>query len=305
MEHVLTVIAPPASAAATTGALDRAALEAARGAIRALGAVVGSPRWLKEGEAADIPFDDIAPEAAEAAARHALPGLALDLVAQAAAGRRKQLLVADMDSTIVVGETLDELADFAGLKERIAAITARAMNGELDFAAALRERVAMLAGLPESTLAETHARIAMMPGAATLVATMRAHGAYAALVSGGFRYFTGRVADALGFDMDQGNELVIEAGRLAGRVAEPILDKDAKLATLRRLAATRGLPLAAALTVGDGANDLPMLQAAGLGVAYRAKPSVAAAARVRIDHGDLTALLWAQGYTADDLVGHG
>lgn len=296
----MTLIAPPGSRA-----LGRETLEAARGAIRALGAVAGTPRWLKQHEAADLPFDDIAPEAAEAAARQALAGAALDLVAQAAEGRRKHLLVADMDSTIVVGETLDELADHAGLKPRIAEITARAMNGELDFAAALRERVAMLAGLSEAALAETHARLAVMPGAATLVATMRANGAYAALVSGGFRYFTGRVAASLGFDMDQGNDLVIEAGVLAGRVVEPILDKDAKLATLRRLAAARGLPLAAALTVGDGANDLPMLQAAGLGIAFRAKPTVAAAARVRIDHGDLTALLWAQGYTEADLVAHG
>lgn len=300
MEHVLTVIAPPGS-----GALSRARLEAAREAIRALGAVAATPRWLKEGEAADIPFEDIAPDAAEAAARQALAGEAVDLVSQAAAGRKKKLLVADMDSTIVVGETLDELAGLAGLKERIAAITARAMNGELDFAAALRERVAMLKGLPETALAETHARIAPMPGAATLVATMRGHGAYTALVSGGFRYFTGRVAAALGFDMDQGNELIIEKGTLAGRVAEPILDKDAKLATLRGLAATQGLPLAAALAVGDGANDLPMLQAAGLGVAYRAKPVVAAAARVRIDHGDLTALVWAQGYTEAEIIAPG
>ena len=300
MEHVLTVIAPPGSAS-----LSRGQLEAAREAIRALGAIAGSPRWLKESEAADIPFDEIAFEAAEAAARRALDGTALDLVAQDKAGRRKKLLVADMDSTIVVGETLDELAGLAGLKERIAAITARAMNGELDFAAALRERVAMLKGLPETALAETHARVAPMPGAAALVATMRAHGAYAALVSGGFRYFTGRVAASLGFDLDQGNDLVIEGGALAGRVAEPILDKDAKLATLRSLAASRHLTLAETLAVGDGANDLPMLQAAGLGVAYRAKPAVAAASRVRIDHGDLTALLWAQGYTESEIVTRG
>ena len=300
MEHVLTVIAPPAS-----GLLDRAALDAAREAIRALGALAGSPRWLKEAEAADIPFEDIAPDAAEAAARAALGDAPVDLVAQAAEGRRKRLLVADMDSTIVVGETLDELAAHAGLKERIAAITARAMNGELDFAEALRERVAMLAGLPESALAAVHRRLAFMPGAATLVATMRAHGAYAALVSGGFRFFTSRVAAALGFDLDQGNELEIDGAALTGRVVEPILDKDAKLATLRRLAAAQGLPLSAALTVGDGANDLPMLQAAGLGVAFRAKPSVAAAARARVTHGDLTALLWAQGYTEAELVGQG
>jgi phosphoserine phosphatase len=296
MEHVLTLIAPPGASS-----LDRATLDAAREALRALGATVGSPRWLKEGDAADLPFDEMAPEAAEAAARHAV-GSGLDIVAQRAEGRRKKLLVADMDSTMVIGETLDELADLAGLKPAIAAITARAMNGELDFAAALRERVAMLKGLPETALAKTHARIAMMPGAATLVATMRANGAQCALVSGGFRYFTGRVAAALGFHMDQGNELIVEGGVIAGTVAEPILDKDAKLATLRHLAGTHGLPLAATMTVGDGANDLPMLLAAGLGVAYRAKPSVAAAARVRIDHGDLTALLYAQGYGAEDFV---
>jgi phosphoserine phosphatase len=300
MEHVLTLIAPPA-----TQSLDRAALDAARSALRGLGGTVGSPRWLAQGEAADLPFEDIVPEAAEAAARQAFAGAALDLVAQPAAGRRKRLLVADMDSTIVTGETLDELAELAGLKPRIAAITARAMNGELDFAAALRERVAMLRGLPETALADTHARIALMPGARSLVATMRGAGAYAALVSGGFRYFTARVAAELGFDMDQGNELVIADGVLAGTVAEPILDKDAKLATLRRLAAERGLPLAAALTVGDGANDLPMLQAAGLGIAYRAKPSVAAASRMRIDHGDLTALLFVQGYSDADIIGRG
>jgi len=297
MDAVLTVIAPPGSAV-----LDRGVLEAARAAIRGLGAVVGSPRWLKPGEAADLPFEDIAPEAAEAAARGALGDLPLDLVAQTAAGRRKRLLVADMDSTMVIGETLDELAALAGLKERIAAITARAMAGELDFAQALRERVAMLAGLSETALAETHARLALMPGAATVVATMRKHGAYAALVSGGFRYFTTRVAATLGFDTEEGNTLEVADGALTGRVVEPILDRDAKLATLRRLAAARGLPLSATLSVGDGANDIPMLKAAGLGVAFRAKPAVAAAARVRIDHGDLTALLWAQGYAEAEIV---
>jgi len=298
MDLVLTVIAPPGS-----GLLDRAVLDAVRGAMRGIGALAGAPLWLKPGEAADIPFAEAAPEAAEAAARAALGDAPFDLVAQAAEGRRKRLLVADMDSTIVVGETLDELADQAGLKERIAAITARAMNGELDFAAALRERVAMLEGLPVRALAAVQERLAFMPGAATLVATMRAHGAYAALVSGGFRFFTRHVASALGFDLDEGNELETDGAALTGRVVEPILDKGAKLATLRRLAAARGLPLAATLAVGDGANDLPMLQAAGLGIAFRAKPSVAAAARVRITHGDLTALLWAQGYTEAELVG--
>jgi phosphoserine phosphatase len=300
MDHVLTLIAP-----ASGPALDEAHLRAAGAALKGLGGTVGAPRWLKRGEASDLPFADLAPDQAEAAVRAALGAAPVDLAAQPAEGRRKRLLVADMDSTIVTGETLDELAEFAGLKERIAAITARAMNGELDFAAALRERVAMLAGLPEETLAQTYARIALTPGAETLVATMRAHGAVCALVSGGFRFFTARVRDRLGFHLDQANELIIEAGRLTGRVAEPILDKDAKLDALRRLAAAHGVPLAATLAVGDGANDLPMLEAAGLGVAFRAKPSVAAAARVRVDHADLRALLWIQGYTEEDLSGEG
>lgn len=298
MDHVLTLIAP-----ATGPALDEAHLHAARAALKALHATVGSPRWLKRGEAADLPFAELDPDQADAAVRAALGAVPVDLAAQPHEGRRKRLLVADMDSTIVTAETLDELADFAGLKDRIAAITARAMNGELDFAAALRERVAMLAGLPERTLEQAYDRVALTPGAATLVATMRAHGAFCALVSGGFRFFTTRVRDRVGFHLDQANELIIEDGRLAGRVAEPILDKDAKLATLRRLAGEQGVPLSATVTVGDGANDLPMLQAAGLGVAFRAKPSVAAAARVRVDHADLTALLWIQGYTEQELVG--
>ncbi|MBX9698411.1 MAG: phosphoserine phosphatase SerB, partial [Acetobacteraceae bacterium] len=253
--------------------------------------------------AADLPFEALAPEQAIAAARAALgEGAAVDLIAQPAEGRRKRLLLADMDSTIVTTETLDELAAFAGLKERIAAITARAMNGELDFRAALRERVGMLAGLPVAALEATWAETRLMPGALALVRTMRAQGAHCALVSGGFTFFTGRVADRVGFHEHHSNTLEIAAGRLTGKVAEPILDKDAKLAALKRLAAERGLALAATLTVGDGANDLPMLQAAGLGVAFRAKPVVAAAARARVEHTDLTALLYAQGYRAGEIV---
>ena len=293
MQQVLTVIAPAASPLSATE------LARARDAMGAVGAETLAPAWLAEAEAADIPFAGLDPEQAEAAARAALQG-PRDLVAQPAEGRRKRLLVADMDSTIVTSETLDELAAFAGLKERIAAITARAMNGELDFAGALRERVAMLKGLSADALEQTWAATELMPGAAALVATMRAHGAFCALVSGGFTFFTGRVRQKVGFDLDQSNVLEIEDGRLAGRVAEPILDRHAKLASLRKLAAERGLALSETCTVGDGANDLPMLQAAGLGVAFRAKPSVAAAARVRIDHGDLTALLFAQGYRRED-----
>lgn len=299
MTHVLTLIAPP-------GALPATAPGQVRDALRGLGAGAGSPDWLAPGTAADLPFDNLAPEQAVAAARGALgPEAALDLVAQPLAERRKRLLLADMDSTIVTTETLDELAAFAGLKEKIAAITARAMNGELDFKAALAERVGMLAGLPVAALEATWAETQLMPGAEALVRTMRANGAHCALVSGGFTFFTGRVAERVGFHVHHSNTLEIADGKLTGKVAEPILDKDAKLATLKRLAAELGLPLAASLTVGDGANDLPMLQAAGLGVAFRAKPVVAAAARARVEHADLTALLYAQGYRAGEIVSGG
>jgi len=296
MAHVLTLIAPP-------GALAAEAPGQVRDALRGLGAMAGSPDWLAPGTAADLPFEELAPEQAVAAARAALGTAAVDLIAQPAEGRRKRLLLADMDSTIVTTETLDELAAFAGLKDRIAAITARAMNGELDFRAALRERVGMLAGLPVAALERTWAETALTPGAEALVRSMAAAGAHCVLVSGGFTFFTGRVAERVGFHAHHSNTLVIEDGRLTGKVAEPILDKDAKLATLKRLAAELGLPLAATLTVGDGANDLPMLQAAGLGVAFRAKPVVAAAARARVEHADLTALLYAQGYRAGEIAG--
>jgi phosphoserine phosphatase len=200
-----------------------------------------------------------------------------------------------MDSTIVTTETLDELAAFAGLKERIAAITKRSMNGEIDFATALRERVAMLRGLGLGALEETWATTEYVAGARTLIATMAALGATTALVSGGFTFFTGRVAAELGFTHHFANVLLDDGAALTGAVAEPILDRDAKLATLNRLAGELGLPLARCAAVGDGANDLAMIGAAGLGVAWRAKPVVAAAARARLDHADLTGLLYAQG----------
>ncbi|WP_027284565.1 phosphoserine phosphatase SerB [Rubritepida flocculans] len=293
MPHVLTLIAAP-------GGLAPAHLRAAREALAALGADLDAVDWLGEGEAADIPFQSLAAEQAIAAARAALGEAPLDLIAQPRAGRRKALLLADMDSTIVTTETLDEIAAFAGLKEKIAAITARAMNGELDFAAALRERVAMLRGLDAGALERVWQETAMTPGAATLIATLRAQGAYTALVSGGFTFFTSRVAERLGFHEHHANTLLLEGGQLTGAVAEPILDKDAKLATLKRLAAQLSIPLSAAASVGDGANDLPMIQAAGLGVAFRAKPAVAAAARHRVAHGDLTALLYAQGIRREE-----
>jgi len=296
MPHILTLVAPP-------GLLTPAMLPPVRAAMEALGADCGTPDWLSKGEAADIPFTRLAVEPAQAAALAALAGAPVDAIAQPVAGRRKKLLLADMDSTIVTTETLDELAAEAGLKVRIAAITARAMNGELDFKDALRERVAMLKGLPEAALDRTWATTELMPGARALVATMAAAGAYCALVSGGFSWFTSRVAALVGFSAHHSNLLGLEDGQLTGLVAEPILDREAKLAALKRLATERGLGLAEAVTVGDGANDLPMLLAAGLGVAFRAKPSVQAQARARVNHGDLTALLFAQGFRRADFLG--
>jgi phosphoserine phosphatase len=289
--HVLTLIAARDAATLSPGLLA-AARDAVRGA---------TPDILSPGEAADIATD--APPDMDAV-QAALGGARVDAVAQPAGpDRRKRLLIADMDSTIVTTETLDELADFAGLKDRIAAITRRSMNGEMDFATALRERVAMLRGLSLDALEKTWARTRLTPGAAALVATMRAHGAVTALVSGGFTFFTGRVAALIGFDVHRANVLLDDGTHLTGAVGEPILDRDAKLRTLHELTGAHAIPLSATLAVGDGANDLAMLRDAGLGVAYRAKPIVAIEARAKIDHADLRALLFVQGYRATEFTG--
>ncbi len=287
--YVLTLVADRAATSLTDALVGRVR-EAVGG---------GAMSVLAPGEAVDLALDGV-PDLS--LVRAALDGAAVDAIAQPADGRRKRLLIADMDSTIITGETLDELADFAGLKERIAAITARAMNGELDFKAALRERVAMLKGLPVVALEQTWQRVRLTQGAKELVATMRAHGALAALVSGGFTFFTARVAALVGFDLHRSNELLDNGAALTGAVAEPILDRDSKVATLRELAAREGLGPEATLAVGDGANDLDMLAAAGLGVAFHAKPIVAAAAQARVDHADLRALLFAQGYRVREFV---
>lgn len=278
-----------------TDTLTPSLIAVARDAARGKAGIILSP-----GEAAAIPCA-IQPD--PLLVRAALGGAAVDIIVTPAQGQRKRLLIADMDSTIIQGETLDDLAAHAGIGEKVAAITARAMNGELDFKAALRERVAMLRGLPASLLATTWAGVRLTPGARELVATMRAHGAFTALVSGGFTFFTSRVAARVGFDMHRSNTLMEHDGILTGQVAEPILDRAAKQDTLRELTAAHGLTPDETLAVGDGANDLDMIRAAGLGVAFHAKPIVAAAAGVRIDHANLRALLFAQGYPASAFTG--
>ena len=245
--------------------------------------------------------DDLA--ATRAAIDGQFSGGVLDYSLQPAIGRRKRLLIADMDSTIINVECIDELADFAGVKARVSEITERAMRGELDFEAALRERVAMLKGLPLVDLQRAYdERVQLNPGARTLVRTMTVHGAKAFLVSGGFSFFTRRVAEAAGFDANRANTLIEAGDVLAGTVGEPILGREAKLAALQEEAANLGVPLSATLAVGDGANDLAMIEAAGLGVAYRAKPIVAAQAHAKVDHTDLTSLLYFQGYRASEFV---
>jgi len=297
MSLVATLICNPAEPE-----LDGTAIEAARTVLPS--AEAGN--WLFEGVAADIPFsssDDI--RAISERLRAALNGLRVDVVVQPRIARLKRLLLADMDSTMIGQECVDELADFAGLKAHVAAITERAMRGEIAFEPALRERVALLKGLPVSVIDEVlKDRITLTPGAVELVRTMRAHGAYTCLVSGGFTLFTQRIAEMIGFQENRANTLVIgDDGKLTGEVAEPVLGREAKLATLTDLRESFDLDNLDTMVIGDGANDLGMIEQAGLGVAYHAKPAVAAAAGVRIDHGDLTALLYAQGYRRDEFVG--
>ncbi len=289
MTEILTVVAQREAITLTPAILNQI-----RNAVRGAPPVI-----LSLGEAADIP---LSVPLDQVALRAALEGKPIDAIVTKSRGRRKALLLADMDSTIVEGETLDELAGFAGVGDDIAAITRRAMNGELDFKAALHERVAMLKGLGLDALEKTWQRIRLTSGARELVTTMRARGALTALVSGGFTFFTGKVTTELGFDVHRSNVLLDDGSALTGQVAEPILDRDSKLAALNELAAQRGVKLHATLAVGDGANDLDMIRAAGLGVAFHAKPIVAKEARARVDHADLRALLFAQGYPASAFV---
>ena len=297
MTHVATIVSNPARPALDAALLARAA-EALPGA--------GPIEWLAPNIAADIHF---APEGApdnRALAEHvrlALGAAPLDVIVQVAATRRKKLFLADMDSTMIGQECIDELADYVGMKEHVSAITERAMRGEIEFEPALRERVALWRGLDAKIVAQVIAeRITLTPGGRELVRTMRAHGAHTALVSGGFTLFTAKVADAIGFHENRANVLIVEDDRFAGFVSEPILGKEAKLASLIELRERHGLTHDDTMAVGDGANDLAMLGEAGLGVAFYAKPAVAAAAHARIDHADLTALLYAQGYKQSEFA---
>jgi phosphoserine phosphatase len=320
MDTVLVLIARPGS-----GAIDDAVLKAVRRIVP------GEPRWLAQREAVELPLTGSSASAArpreggdpvssrsdgfplareradhvlEHSVRGALADRPIDVAVLPAVNRRKKLLIADMDSTIIEQEVVDELAAIAGIGEAISAITARAMKGEIEFEPALRERVALLKGLPATAIEQViRERITFAPGGRMLVSTMKARGAFTAIVSGGFVPFTRHVAETIGFDSHQANELIVEEGRLTGHVHEPVLGKDAKVEALKRLVGKLGLAPDDAIAVGDGANDIPILKLAGLGVALHAKPAVREAAPIRIDHGDLTALLYLQGYRKDEFVG--
>jgi len=298
MTHVATLISDPGRPA-----LDALLVES----IAHILPGAQTPLWLAERVAADIPFTAESEAEARRLAevlRERCAGAPVDVIVQPAAGRRKRLLLADMDSTIIGQECVNELADFLGMKDHVAKITARAMRGEIAFVPALRERVALLAGLRidviDKILAE---RIAFTPGAEALVKTMRAHGAFTALVSGGFTQFTMPLAERLGFHASKANRLIVAEGKSTGAIEEPVRGETAKRDALVRLRIELGLAASETLAVGDGANDLAMLAEAGLGVAFRAKPVVAAAAMARIDHADLTALLYAQGYRREEFCG--
>ncbi|EJB07662.1 phosphoserine phosphatase SerB [Rhizobium leguminosarum bv. trifolii WSM597] len=294
MALVATLVANPSNPVLTPGIAEQAAKAVAASGLY----------WLADGVACDIALRDGADaQAAEADLLAVISGAPIDLVIQEQDSRRKKLLIADMDSTMIGQECIDELAAEVGLKEKVATITARAMNGEIAFEPALRERVALLKGLPISVVDEVIAkRITLTPGGPELIATMKSKGHYTALVSGGFTVFTSRIAATLGFDENRANILLEDGGILSGFVAEPILGKQAKVDALNEISAHLGISPEDAIAVGDGANDLGMLHLAGAGVALHAKPAVAAEAQVRINHGDLTALLYIQGYRKTDFV---
>jgi phosphoserine phosphatase len=300
MSLVATLICNPVNPA-----LDSTIVDGARAVLPS----AGTAHWLFDEVAVDIPFDSPTKStddlrAIENRLREARGDLPIDIVVQPIVARRKKLFLADMDSTMIGQECIDELADFVGLKDHVAKITERAMRGEIEFEPALRERVALLKGLSANVVDEVLAkRIKLTPGGHELVMTMRAHGAYTCLISGGFTLFARAIAGKIGFQESRANELIVSDGQFTGEVREPILGRATKLATLIELTESFDLDDIDTLVAGDGANDLGMIQHAGLGVAYHAKPAVAAAASARIDHGDLSALLYAQGYRREEFAG--
>ena len=293
MGMVLTLIAGPRG---------RSSLPRLAPAIAAALEIGSEPDWLAPGQACDLVLDVASPARAEEIARALVKGAAIDVLVQPAAGRRKRLLVADLESTIIENEMLDELAERLGVRPQVAEITRRAMNGDIDFVAALEARVALLKGIGTRVLEKAAARIRLTPGARALVATMRRAGATTALVSGGFTVFAEPVAATLGFDRVVANRLDLVGGRITGTVRRPIVTRDTKRQALLSLATELGITPAQTIAVGDGANDLPMLAAAGLGIAFHPKPMVAEIARWHLDHADLTGLLYTQGYRKDEII---
>jgi phosphoserine phosphatase len=300
MNSVVTLISDPAMKR-----IMPEAAEAARQALVQAGAAPGGIDWLCPELACDIPFEATPAIDADAAVRGAIGGAPVDVVVQATQGRRKRLLIADMESTMIQNEMVDELARLVGVGDKVAEITHRAMNGEIEFRPALRERAALLGGLEASLLKQMRETIVFTPGAHALVRTMKAHGAKTALVSGGFKVYSKWVKKRLGFDKHFANDLIVRDGIVTGELAEPVLGREAKLEALDKMAAKHGLSRDDALAIGDGANDLMIIAAAGTGVAFHAKPSVAAQATARINHGDLTAALYVQGYRRSEFVEDG
>jgi len=291
-KNVATIIGNP-----NDKQLDEKEINSIIDILQANGAIIEDIEWLHQDVACDIFFAVLPLEEVSELLKHLLSDLPFDYIVQKTENRIKQLLISDMDSTIIQQECIDEIADFAGLKEEISEITERAMNGELDFKEALRERVSMLKGLSEGVLEKAfNDKISLTPGAKTLVQTMKNNGAKTILVSGGFTFFTDKVSEIVGFEINEANILEIESGNLTGKVREPILDKEAKLNSLKFHCEEAGIALSNSMAVGDGANDLPMLLHSGIGIAYKAKKSVKEQAHASIDACDLTALLYAQGY---------
>jgi phosphoserine phosphatase len=297
MNSVVTLISAPG--------MKRIMPEAAEAARQAMIQAGGRPDgldWLCPDVACDIPFDAAPALDAEAAVRGAIGTAPIDVVVQPAQNRRKRLLIADMESTMIQNEMVDELARLVGVGDKVADITRRAMNGEIEFRPALRERAALLGGLEATLLKRMRKTIVFTPGARTLVGTMKANGAATALVSGGFKVYSKWVKKKLGFDKHFANDLIVRDGIVTGELAEPVMGREGKLEALDQMATKHGLTRADALAIGDGANDLMIVTAAGTGVAYHAKPSVAAQATARIDHGDLTAALFVQGYRRSEFT---